>query len=159
MTRLRRIVLSAALAAVWPALAPAWPSLAQDAQLHTASPTELGVIKVLLAQEKAWNSGDIDSFVQAYKDSADTLFLSGNINRGYASLVESYHHQYPSRAAMGSLAFSELEVHPLDDRFAFVIGRYRLERGKKEGGNADGLFSLILEKTDKGWKIVVDHTT
>jgi ketosteroid isomerase-like protein len=34
-----------------------------------------------------------------------------------------------------------------------------LERGKKEGGNADGLFSLVLEKTDKGWKIIVDHTT
>jgi hypothetical protein len=38
-------------------------------------------------------------------------------------------------------------------------GRYHLERGKKEGGNSGGLFSLVLEKTDKGWKIIVDHTT
>jgi ketosteroid isomerase-like protein len=50
-------------------------------------------------------------------------------------------------------------VHPLDERFAVVIGKYHLERGKKEGGNADGIFSLVLEKTDKGWKIIVDHTT
>lgn len=132
---------------------------AQDPQLHTASPTELGVIKVLLAQEKAWNSGDIAAFVQAYKDSPDTLFLSGTVNRGYAGMLESYRHQYPSRASMGNLGFSELEVHPLDDRFALCIGKYHLERNKKEGGNADGLFSLIFEKTDKGWKIVVDHTT
>ncbi|GAC1365889.1 MAG: hypothetical protein NVSMB3_14510 [Acidobacteriaceae bacterium] len=132
---------------------------AADPQLHTANSTELGVIKVLLAQEKAWNSGDIDSFVQAYKDSPDTLFLSGTVNRGFAGMAESYHRQYPSRAAMGSLGFSELEVHPLDDRFAYVIGKYHLERNKKEGGNADGLFSLIFEKTEKGWKIVVDHTT
>lgn len=132
---------------------------AQDPQLHPASPTELGVIKVLLAQEKAWNSGDIDAFVQAYKDSPDTLFLSGTVNRGYAGMADSYHRQYPSRAAMGNLAFSELEVHPLDDRFAYVIGKYHLDRSKKEGGNADGLFSLIFEKTEKGWKIVVDHTT
>jgi len=151
---LRRILLAVAFAA-----ATTRPFLAQDPQLHTASSTELGVIKVLLAQEKAWNAGDIDTFVQAYKDSPDTLFLSGTVNRGYSGMAESYHHQYPSRAAMGNLAFSELEVHPLDDRFAYVIGKYHLDRSKKEGGNADGLFSLIFEKTDKGWKIVVDHTT
>ena len=159
---LRRRLPSAALAVSFLLAGPTLfaPVLfAQDPQLHTASPTELGVIKVLLAQEKAWNSGDIESFVQAYKDSPDTLFLSGTINRGFAGMVDSYRHQYPNRAAMGTLAFSELEVHPLDEHFACVVGRYRLERGKKEGGNADGLFSLILEKTEKGWKIVVDHTT
>ena len=51
------------------------------------------------------------------------------------------------------------EVHPLDENFAVVIGRYRLERSKKDGGNVEGLFSLVVEKTDNGWKIVVDHTT
>ncbi len=152
--QLRSVLLFAVLSAT-----AASPALAQDPQLHTASSIELGVIKVLLAQEKAWNSGDINSFVQAYKDSPDTLFLSGTVNRGFAGMVDSYHHQYPSRASMGNLGFSELEVHPLDDRFAFVIGKYHLERSKKEGGNADGLFSLIFEKTDQGWKIVVDHTT
>ena len=74
-------------------------------------------------------------------------------------MVDAYRRDYPNRAAMGTLSFSELEAHPLDERFAVVIGRYHLERGKKEGGNADGIFSLVLEKTDKGWKIIVDHTT
>ena len=132
---------------------------AQDPQLHTASPTELGVIKVLLAQEKAWNNGDIGSFAKAYKDSPDTLFVTGVVNRGFADLVASYRRDYPNKAAMGTLTFSELEVRPLDERFAVCIGRYHLERGKKEGGSATGLFSLVLEKTEQGWKIVVDHTT
>ena len=158
MNPYRRAPLAAVLAVLL-CLAGPFALRAQDAQLHTASPTELAVIKVLLAQEKAWNSGNIDSFVQAYKDSPDTLFLSGSINRGYAGMLDSYHRQYPNRAAMGNLGFSELEVHPLDDHFALVIGRYHLERAKKEGGNADGLFSLIFENTDKGWKIVLDHTT
>lgn len=131
----------------------------QDPQLHTASPTELGVIKVLLAQERAWNAGDLDSFAKSYKDSPDTLFISGAINRGFAGLLDSYHRDYPNKAAMGTLTFSELEVHPLDERFAVCLGKYHLERGKKEGGNANGLFSLVLEKTEQGWKIVVDHTT
>ena len=154
LTPLRRLFVASALSGALLA-----SSLAQDPQLHTASPTELAVIKVLLAQEKAWNAGDINTFVQAYKDSPDTLFLSGTVNRGFAGMEESYRHQYPNRAAMGNLSFSELEVHPLDERFALCIGRYHLDRQKKAGGNADGLFSLIFEKTDKGWKIVVDHTT
>lgn len=159
--KLRRSLACSTFAALLLAPPASSPAMAQgtDPQLHTASPTELAIIKVLLAQEKAWNSGDIDTFVQAYKDSPDTLFLSGNVNRGFAGMAESYHHQYPSRAAMGTLAFSELEVRPLDERFALCIGKYHLERSKKEGGNADGLFSLVFEKTDKGWKIVVDHTT
>jgi ketosteroid isomerase-like protein len=133
---------------------------AQDANpLHTASRQERDVIKVLLAQEAAWNKGDLAAFASGYKDSPDTLFITHQISRGYAGLLDEYKHDYPTRAAMGTLAFSELEVHPLNETFAVVIGKYHLDRGKKEGGNAEGLFSLIFEKTDKGWKIIIDHTT
>lgn len=132
---------------------------AQEQQLKTASRQELDVVKVLLAQEAAWNRGDLEGFAQAYKDSPDILFITNTINRGFAGMVDAYRRDYPNKGAMGTLSFSGLEVHPLDENFAVVIGKYHLERGKKEGGNADGMFSLVLEKTDKGWKIVVDHTT
>ena len=132
---------------------------AQDPQLHTASPQELGCIKVLLAQERAWNQGNLAEFAKGYKNSPETLFVSREISRGYAGMVESYKKNYPTRAAMGTLTFSDLEVHPLDERFAVTLGKYRLERGKKDGGNAEGVFSLVMEKTAEGWKVVVDHTT
>ena len=60
---------------------------------------------------------------------------------------------------MGQLSFSDLEPHLLDDRFAVLTGRYSLERGRKFGGNANGVFSLVFEKTAAGWKILVDHTS
>lgn len=134
-------------------------ALAQQQQLTTVPKAELDLIKVVLGQEAAWNRGDLDGFSQAYKNSPDTLFITNSVNRGFEGMVDAYHRDYPNRASMGTLSFSELEAHPLDERFAVIIGRYHLERGKKEGGNADGLFSLVLEKTDKGWKIIVDHTT
>ncbi|RZU42111.1 YybH family protein [Edaphobacter modestus] len=127
--------------------------------LTTVPQQHLDVIKVLVAQEEAWNRGDLEAFAQAYNDSPDTLFITTSINRGFAGLLEAYRRNYPNKAAMGTLSYSDLEVHPLDERFAVVIGRYTLERGKKDGGNAEGIFSLVLEKTAKGWKIVVDHTT
>ena len=132
---------------------------AQSTELKTASQQELDVIKVLLKQEAAWNRGDIDAFADAYKNSPDTLFINNQVQRGYAGMLDAYHHNYPNRDAMGTLSFSELEVHPLDEKFAVCIGKYRVERNKKSGGNAEGFFSLVLEKTEKGWKIVVDHTT
>jgi ketosteroid isomerase-like protein len=134
------------------------PAQAND-PLHTATRQELNIIKVLLAQENAWNKGDLAAFASGYKDSPDTLFITHQVFRGFAGLLDEYKHDYPNKAAMGTLAYSDLEVHPLDENFAVVIGKYHLERGKKDGGNVEGLFSLVFENTDNGWKIVVDHTT
>jgi uncharacterized protein (TIGR02246 family) len=128
-------------------------------QLRIMSREELDITKVVLAQEKAWNAGDIDAYAQAYKDSPDLLFLGGHVTHGYAEMLNDYRRSYPNREAMGTLSFSEIEPHVLDARFAVLVGSYHLERTKKAGGSADGFFSLVLEKTDKGWKIVVDHST
>jgi ketosteroid isomerase-like protein len=130
-----------------------------DNPLHTASRLELDVVKVVLAQEKAWNKGDLEEYANGYKNSPDTLFIGKQISRGYAQMLEDYKHNYPTPASMGTLAFSELEVHSIGPTFAVCVGKYHLDRSKKEGGAADGLFSLVLEKTEQGWKIVVDHTT
>ena len=132
---------------------------AQDANLHTASRDELDVIKVLLSQEKAWNQGDIDGFVQGYKQSPETLFIGRQVSKGYDEILAEYKHDYPNKSAMGTLSYSELQVHSLSDSFAVCVGKYRLDRAKRDGGGAEGMFSVVLEKTDKGWRIVVDHTT
>ncbi len=152
------VALAAALALAVPH--PAAHAQVNDPQLHTASPTELGCIKVLLAQERAWNQGDLETFSRSYKDAPEILFLSSaSISRGFAGMLDTYRHNYPTRAAMGTLTFSNLEVLPLDDRFAVTTGHFALQRGKKEGGNTEGNFSLVMEKTPDGWKIIVDHTT
>jgi ketosteroid isomerase-like protein len=131
----------------------------EDNPLHMATRQELDVIKVVLAQEKAWNAADLDGYMKGYKDSPETLFIGKQVSKGYAEIVAEYKHDYPNAASMGTLGFSELEVHPLSETFAVCLGKYHLDRSKKEGGPADGMFSLVFEKTDQGWKIVVDHTT
>lgn len=133
--------------------------LQQQPELHTASPDELAVVKVLLRQQDAWNRGDLDSFAKGYKDSPDIIFISREVSRGYTGMVEAYKRDYPNKAAMGTLTYSDLEAHVLDAKYAVVLGKYHLERDKKEGGNADGIFSLLFEKTAQGWKIILDHTS
>jgi len=132
---------------------------APDNPLHTASRAELDIVKVLITQEHAWNAGDVEGFVKGYKDSPETLFIGKQVSKGYQQILNDYKRDYISRSSMGNLTYAELEVTPLNDTFAICTGRYHLDRTKKDGGPADGLFSLVLEKTAGGWKIVLDHTT
>jgi uncharacterized protein (TIGR02246 family) len=131
----------------------------QDNPLHTASRTELDVVKVVLAQERAWNAGDVEGFVASFKNSPETISFGKAISRGYQQILEDYKRNYSTQASMGTLTYSELEVHSLSDTFAVCLGKYHVDRSKKEGGSADGVFSLVLQKTAQGWKIVLDHAT
>jgi ketosteroid isomerase-like protein len=134
------------------------PDKAPD-QLRTLSPDELGVIKVLTMQERAWNNGDLTAYATGYKNSPDILFVGRQVSSGYDSMLADYRHNYPNKEAMGVLSFGDLEPHILDEHYAIVLGKYHLSRSKKGGGDADGIFSLVLEKTAAGWKIILDHTT
>lgn len=105
----------------------------------------------------AWNEGDLETFVAHYLDSPRTRFVSGNTALyGVADLLERYRRNYPDRAAMGRLSFRDLDVRVLSPEFAFVFGRFHLER---ENDAPTGLFTLLFENTPGGWKISHDHTS
>ena len=128
-------------------------------QLRTLSRDELDIVKVLTQQERAWNSGDLNGFAKGYKNSPDIIFIGRQVAHGFDQMLADYRGNYPNKDAMGQLSFSNLEPKILDEHFAVVTGSYHLDRSKKAGGPAEGLFSLVFEKTDQGWKIIVDHTT
>lgn len=81
------------------------------------------------------------------------------MRRGYAQMLVTYRKHYATREQMGTLSFSRLAVQPLDAHFATVTGHFHLARSKAGGGNADGYFMLVFEKTAQGWKIVRDDST
>ncbi|MEI9981603.1 MAG: nuclear transport factor 2 family protein [Edaphobacter sp.] len=122
-------------------------------------PQTQAIHAVLDQQVADWNRGDLDAFASGYKNSPDILFMGTKITRGYQQMVETYRKGYPTKEKMGTLSFTELDVQPLDEHFATATGHYHLERTAAGGGNADGYFLLVLEKTPDGWKIVRDNTT
>lgn len=126
---------------------------------QNATPQAQAIRSVLDKQVVDWNRGDLESFATGYKNSPDILFMGSKISRGYAQMLETYRKGYSTKEKMGILNFANLEVQPLDDRFATVTGNFHLERTEAGGGNADGYFLLVVEKTPDGWKIVRDSTT
>jgi ketosteroid isomerase-like protein len=123
-------------------------------------PAEANAIRTVLEKQVAdWNRGDIESFATGYKNSPDILFMGSKVSRGYDQMLNTYRKGYGTKEKMGTLSFTNLEVQPLDTQFATVTGNFRLERTEAAGGNVDGYFLLVVEKTPAGWKIVRDSTT
>jgi len=114
---------------------------------------------VLDDQQAAWNRGDIAAFMKGYDDSPQTTFIGKSVEHGYQMILARYRRNYASRAAMGELAFSDLDVRMLGSGHAVVTGRFDLTRSPAGGGDASGVFSLIFEKESSGWKIILDHTS
>jgi ketosteroid isomerase-like protein len=123
-------------------------------------PAEANAVRAVLDKQVVdWNSGDIESFATGYKNSPDILFMGSKISRGYDQMLNTYRKGYGTKEKMGTLSFANLEVQPLDTQFATVTGNFHLERTEAGGGNVDGYFLLVVEKTPAGWKIVRDSTT
>jgi len=117
------------------------------------------VVKIVLAQETAWNRGDLDGFLSGFKDAPDTQAVLGNRARGLVEIRGAFHTNYPNRESMGLLAYSDVEARELGENYALATGKYHLDRSKKYGGSADGTFTEVMEKTPKGWQIIFDETT
>jgi uncharacterized protein (TIGR02246 family) len=115
------------------------------------------ILAILNAQQAAWNRGDVDAFLTGYWQSPEVTFSGSNgVSRGWDEVLARYKRNYPDRAAMGQLDFSELEFRFLGPDAALVLGRWHLKRENDELG---GVFSLVWQRFPDGWKIIHDHTS
>jgi uncharacterized protein (TIGR02246 family) len=140
-------------------LAPIPAHTQQPDQLYTATRNQLDVTKIILAQEAAWNRGDLEAYLSHYKDAADTQAILGSPVRGLQNIRTLFHANFPNRDVMGSLEQSSVEIRELGDTFALATGKYDLRRGRKFGGDSSGSFTELFEKTPAGWQIIFSETT
>ena len=124
---------------------------------QTGPPIPQKDVEALLEdQRQAWNRGDWDGFIAGYWDDAGLTFNgAGGITRGRSDLLANYQKNYPDAAARGRLTFHLLEFRPVGNNAALVLGRYELDRAEP----ASGYFSLLVERTPQGVKIIHDHTS
>ena len=115
------------------------------------------IAAIIAVQNKAWNAGSIDDFMQHYWRSEKLTFSAGGkTTRGWIATRDRYKKRYQTPEQMGQLKFSQLEFERLGNSAAFVIGRWQLQkRSELVGGN----FSIVLRKLDGRWLIVHDHSS
>ena len=130
-------------------------------QLYSQNPISikdsLDIIKVMDFQEKAWNNGDIDSFMNGYIKSEELVFSGSNGPiYGWNATKERYKKSYPDLKTMGKLSFTIKKIKSLSKKTAYLIGEYYLKRTIED---SYGHFTLIWKKVNGKWLIVSDHTS
>jgi ketosteroid isomerase-like protein len=126
---------------------------------HSFGKKDDSAIRNLLgAQQQAWNSGNLDGYMAGYLKSDELVFTSeGLIRKGWDETYAKYRERYGTdRATMGTLVFDIVSIQSLGGDGAIVLGRWKLTDTPEPG---DGIFSVALRRTAKGWRIVHDHTT
>jgi len=138
---------------------PSQPPASEQApsDQETLSAENHPVLAVLEIQEKAWNDGDIEEFMEYYWKSEDLTFsFGGNVTRGWQQTLDRYRERYPTPDDMGETHFKNLEVFPLGDSAALVLGEYYLAR---EMNPLQGYFSVVFRNIDSRWVVIHDHTS
>ena len=130
-------------------------------QLYSQNPISikdsLDIMKVMDFQEKAWNNGDIDSFMNGYLRSEELVFSGSNGPiYGWNATKERYKRSYPDLKTMGKLSFTVNKIKSLSKNTAYLIGEYYLKRTIED---SYGHFTLIWKKVNGKWLIVSDHTS
>ena len=117
----------------------------------------LDIMKVMKFQENAWNSGDINSFMEGYIKS-DELVFSGKSGPvyGWNDTRNRYLKNYPDTQTMGQLKFTVNKIRSVSSDVAFLIGEYYLTRSTED---SYGHFTLFWKKINKKWLIISDHTS
>lgn len=112
------------------------------------------IAAVMSAQEKEWDVGNIEGFMDGYWD--EVCFLGKtDQNCGRAAVTERYKKSYPDAAAMGDLTFATIEVLPAGNDHAWCTGTWQLVR---TADTLAGRFSLLWQEREGEWRILRDHS-
>ena len=113
--------------------------------------------KILSSQQKCWNNGDIDGFMQGYWNSEKLVFTSLNHKPAYGwkNTLKRYKNSYPTKFSMGELRFEILNLKLISKKTATLKGKWELIR---QNDHPNGLFWLDIEKFDNNWLITKDST-
>jgi hypothetical protein len=115
------------------------------------------ILTVLEEQRIAWNKGNLEEYMQGYWKSDSLRFVGKNgIKYGWNATFEGYKKGYPSKEAMGKLTFEVVSIEILSMDYAFMLGKWALERSEN---NISGFFSLVWRKINGKWRIVTDHSS
>jgi ketosteroid isomerase-like protein len=133
------------------------PALLFSLVVLAQSSDELGIRKVLDDQLKAWNKGDVESFMQGYWKNDSLMFIGkSGVNWGWQKTLENYKKGYPDTTAMGKLSFDIIVIKKLSPEYYYVVGKWMLKRSI---GDLSGHYNLLFRKVNGSWLIIADHSS
>jgi len=113
--------------------------------------------KVLKKQRIAWSKNNLEEFMEGYwKNDSLKFYGSNGVTYGWENTLERYQKAYPTKEHTGKLNFRINAITKISEGAYYVLGEYHL---KRDVGNADGIFMIILKKINSEWKIIADTSS
>lgn len=121
------------------------------------SQDETYIRNLLTRQTLAWNTGDLEKFMDGYWENDSLMFIGkSGVTYGWTNTLNNYKKGYPDTAAMGKLSFEILKVKKLSEQYYQVVGKWFL---KRTIGDLGGHYTLLLQKIKGKWVIIADHSS
>lgn len=152
----RGAVLAVALAAAACWIEPA--DRAEQERSQVGPGLDARIRAMLDSSAAGWNAGDLEAFLSVYLPTAQTTYVGGSgVRVGYPAIRRRYAPLFREGADRDSLRFEDLRVRAVTDRVAVGVATWVLhEEGTVTGS---GPFTLVLRRSDGGWRIVHDHSS
>jgi len=114
------------------------------------------ILDVMRLEEKLWNAGDIEGYVNLYVDSDSTrmIYTTGAVY-GKDSILAFYKKYWP-KEKMGKLRLESERMERLSDEYYFVQGFFHVNY--PDGKSINGRFSGLMKKVKGKWYLYTDHS-
>lgn len=113
---------------------------------------------ILYKQQNAWNTGNLEGFMDGYsRDSSMQFITRKGVRKGWQATLEGYKKSYPNKDSMGFLEFriQRLEILDKAGDIGHITGTWKLTR---RHDSPSGFFSLITRRENGVHRIILDHT-
>lgn len=118
------------------------------------SGAKIAIKKALANQEIAWNTHDLEGFMDGYwKNDSLKFFGKSGMTYGWDKSLSNYKTYYPTTEESGTLKFVITDISMIAKGAYLVFGEYHLERNV---GNTNGVFTIIFKYINGHWKIIAD---
>ena len=113
------------------------------------------IIQLMREEEQAWNSGDIEAYVNLYaaEDSVRMIYSTGAVY-GKENILAFYKKYWP-KERMGTLVLDGERMERLSKKYYYVTGYFHVSY--PDGKAINGRFSGLMKKIKGKWYLYTDH--
>lgn len=114
------------------------------------------ITQLMREEEQAWNSGDIEAYVNLYapEDSVRMIYSTGAVY-GKENILAFYKKYWP-KEKMGKLTLAHDSIEKISDTYYFVSGYFNVSY--PTGKEIKGRFSGLVKKINGKWYLYTDHS-
>jgi ketosteroid isomerase-like protein len=120
------------------------------------SKDEKAILAVMREEEKVWNAGNIEAYVDLYapSDSTRMIYSTGAVY-GKDSILAFYKKYWP-KERMGQLTLDGERLERLSRNYYYVSGFFHVRY--PDGKSINGRFSGLMKKIKGRWYLYTDHS-